>query len=314
MRTLIFLFCCLWSRAAFADDATGVVVTGDASLQPKVLAHFEDWLRTNGHELLPSPLPADAIKSIVACFDREDESCARGVIDAQARSPIVVFARVDVTAGANDAHDVSITGYLFAKGHDPIADRRFCERCNDDSLAQAAAALVSALTGAANGATGTLRLTTAPPGAKVVIDGNAIGVTPLEHALAAGDHEVTFVMDGHEYETRNALIHGGETTTLDVSLTETRAPRRSRAVPAALTIVGLAGVGVGIALIAIDQDPSPQGPLEIRNTAPLGVTLTAVGGAALVASVWLWLHRSPDRAPVASASNDGGFIGWSQTF
>src|SRR5690606_37360258 len=117
---------------------TGVVVTGDASLQPQLLAHLESYLRGRGDELVASPLPAEAIDALVDCFVLEDEACAKRVIDSSARSNVVIYARVQATSGADGSRDVSLTAYRFSKGSEPTADRRFCERCTGSSLASAA--------------------------------------------------------------------------------------------------------------------------------------------------------------------------------
>ncbi len=317
MRTIAFICCLLVAPVAVAGDSAGVVVTGDVTLQPRLAAALEAWLQAHGDEVVASALPADAVRTLTECVAREAEACAAQVIDASARARVVVVARADTTASADGSRSVALTAHRFTKGGESTADRRFCERCTDAALATIAAELMTALATSAHSATGSLRLASMPAGATIMIDGTSIGITPLVHELAAGSHDVTFVLDGHDVESRTVNIRAGETATLEVQLGGADAPPvHSRSVlPAVLSIGGLAIGGAGIALIAIDEDASPTGPPEIRNTAPAGVALAAAGGLALAVGVWLWLREGPtSSAPVAALSHDAAVIGWSHRF
>jgi len=320
MRTLLslLLLLCAVRVAVAGNNDAGVIVTGDASTQTQLTAQIETWLREHGHEIVATPLPPDAINTMIDCFVLEggDERCARGVVDKRARATSVVYARIEVTPLGDGMRNITLVGYWFQKGADAAGGKRFCERCTDQTLRIEADALMTELAKSRERGSGRLRLTSTPTGAKVVIDGDAVGITPLDYDLRPGNHQVSLAADRHEIETRSVAIRVGETTMLDVPLLpvhDTRGGRRIRPLPVALVIGGVAALGTGIALIAIDEDESPTGPLTIRDTAPAGVAVTAVGGVALAAGVWLWLRKS-DSGPVTTASRDGGYIGWFTRF
>lgn len=61
-----------------------------------------------------------------------------------------------------------------------------------------------------SGPSGTLRVTTAAPGATVFVDGTSVGVTPWESGVAAGDHLVVVEKDGFgRFERRVTVGQGG---------------------------------------------------------------------------------------------------------
>jgi hypothetical protein len=315
MRHLLLIACLLVGRVASAGEATGVVVTGDETLKPTLAAELERWLRTHDADVVASPLPADAIGALGDCFARGDEACARHVIDTRASSPVVIYVRVEVPTASDGSHAASLTAYRFTKGGDPTVERRFCERCTTEALATTATDLMNALASAAQPAAGTLRLDSVPAGAQVMIGGRAIGVTPLVHELAPGEQVVTLVLDGHELESRTVVVRAGEISTVEVPLVPVARERPRRVLPAVLTIGGTVALAAGITLVAIDEDPSPTGEPTIRDTAPAGVVLASAGGLAAVVGLWLWLRSGHgSSAPVASASRDSAYVGWSTRF
>src|SRR5690348_10645814 len=106
MRTLLVLAILLATAPAHADEV-GVVVTGEATLQPPLAASLEGWLREHGHKLVSSPLEADAINALIDCFVLEDLGCARGVIERRSKSQTIVFARVEVASGGQGMGNVT---------------------------------------------------------------------------------------------------------------------------------------------------------------------------------------------------------------
>lgn len=123
------------SAPARADDGVGVVVTGDAAIQPQLAAQVEDWLRTHDRTLLAAPLRPDALTSLLDCFVIEDLACAREIVEANAHAQHLVFANGEygeaTTAGARD---LTITAYWFEYGKDALAVRRVCRACSDTAL------------------------------------------------------------------------------------------------------------------------------------------------------------------------------------
>src|SRR5450432_1735706 len=124
------------------DDVVGVVVIGDANLQPRVTAYLEHWLETHSHSVVASPLSADAINTITNCLVLDDQKCALGVVDALSKSESVLFARTEV--GKNKS--IVINAFWFSKGHEVIGERRGCEHCIGDAWHVAADQMMEALT------------------------------------------------------------------------------------------------------------------------------------------------------------------------
>ena len=67
-------------RSARAEGDVGVVVTGDNTMQPQLLALVEGWLRAHGHQVVASPLPPEATNKLIDCFVIEDTNCARKIL------------------------------------------------------------------------------------------------------------------------------------------------------------------------------------------------------------------------------------------
>jgi hypothetical protein len=120
------------AAATARAEKVGIVVTGEARLQPQLTSQLERWLHDRGHTVVPGALEPDAINTLVDCFVLEDLGCARGVVAARASSRALVYARVEQTTNDDGTRDVSVTGYWFQKDHDAIAERRTCSACNDD--------------------------------------------------------------------------------------------------------------------------------------------------------------------------------------
>jgi len=133
MRLPILVLASVVSTTAYAERV-GVVVTGEATVQPQLAAQLERWLHDHGREVVPGPLEPDAINTLIDCFVLEDLGCARGVVDTRSKARAVVFTRAETTQNSDGTRDIAITGYWFQKDHDALAERRVCPKCNDDTL------------------------------------------------------------------------------------------------------------------------------------------------------------------------------------
>jgi serine/threonine-protein kinase len=69
-----------------------------------------------------------------------------------------------------------------------------------------------------------LEVDSRPPGARVQLDGDGRGVTPLELEVSAGKHELVFSLAGFTPEKRQMSVNGGEHLTLVVDLEKLAAP------------------------------------------------------------------------------------------
>lgn len=299
------------ARADGAVGDVGVVVTGEASMQPQLTAQIGEWLSRHGHTLVPSPLPPDAITQLVDCIVISDRKCAREIVEKRARAPHVVLAQLDGRNGGGDARDITLTAYWFDKGHDAVAERRTCERCTAQSLRVAADEILRKLLGSGDGH---VKLKSNPPGARIVIDGQAIGVTPLDWDLPQGKHTIAMDKRGFAAASRELVVVADRTDTLALDLAPVAGPEGSgawkRVVPIAMVVAGGAAVVAGGVMVAIDQDPGPNEPPVIRNTGPGGVALMISGAVVGGAGAFLLFRSSGSSAPVAAIGHDGAYIGW----
>jgi hypothetical protein len=134
MRTPLFVLATLVTTSTAYAERVGVVVTGEATVQPQVVSQLERWLHDHGRQVVPGPLDPEAINTLIDCFVLEDLGCARGVVDTQSKSKAVVYTRVETTQNSDGTRDIAITGYWFQKNRDSLAERRVCQKCNDQTL------------------------------------------------------------------------------------------------------------------------------------------------------------------------------------
>jgi hypothetical protein len=134
------------------------------------------------------------------------------------------------------------------------------------------------------------------------------------------------VLDGLDAESRlralaRLLAEGtpapGVRVVGDAPALDTAPSRAGWLAPRLLVGAGAAALVAGGVLYAIDQDPGGPSPV-VRNTAPAGIAVGAVGLAAFSVGLWLWGARaggsSPTLAIVVTTTHGptrwGGFIGW----
>jgi len=302
------------SSSARAGADVGVIVTGEGSMQPQLAAQIESWLSQHGHTLVPSPLPPEAVTALIDCFVIEDQGCARGIIEKHAKSASMVYVRLDTKNASNGTRDVTLAAYWYDKGHDAITERKTCQHCTDQAMRTAADEIMKKLAG--GGAVGHVKLKSVPPGARITIDGQAIGVTPLDWDLPPGKHTILMDKAPLQPASRDIVVASDKTELLTLELTP---PDRGdeggglpRIVPLGLLAAGGALLVTGVAMIAIDQDPVPSAPPTIRNTGPTGVGLAITGVVAGGVGAYLLWFRSPRKTstPVAVLTSDTAYIGW----
>lgn len=314
MRTLLILLLSIsaWTTSARAEGGVGVVVTGEATLQPQLAAQLEDWLRQRGNVLVPSPLPSEAINALIDCFVIEDLGCARKVVEQQSKSPQMVFAKVDLADASSGMRDVTITAYWFETGADPIAVRRSCASCTDQALRALTDELMTSLAGKGRAEIGQVTLSSSPAGARVLIDGAVVGVTPLTYSLPPGPHAITISLEGHADAARNVSVTKGETSTVAVDLAPESPPRGK------LPVVGL-GLGgamliTGIVLYASSEEDTGD-KFEYRETKALGIGV-GIGGLAIVGISAYFLLRGDagPEGPAVAIVPGGAYVGWGRQF
>jgi len=301
------------SASARAGADVGVIVTGEASMQPQLAAQIESWLSQHGHTLVPSPLPPEAVTVLIDCFVIEDQGCARGIIEKRAKSASMVYVRLDTKNASNGTRDVTLTAYWFDKGHDTITESKTCQHCTDQAMRTAAAEIMKKLVG--DGAVGHVKLKSVPPGARITIDGQAIGVTPLDWDLPPGKHTILMDKAPLQPASRDIVVASDKTELLTLELAppvHDNGGGLPRFVPLGLLATGGALLVTGGVMYAFDQDPVPSEPETIHNTGPTGVGLAITGVVAGGVGAYLLWFRSPRKTstPVAVVTSDTAYIGW----
>ena len=176
----------------------------------------------------------------------------------------LVRPRLRVDASGRD-YEVELEVVSLVTGEAVVTIEGRCELCGIheavETLASKAANVQAALERIRAGAT-TLTLTTRPPGARVELDGEFVGSTPLTVSVTPGVHRVLATREG--YLPQGSRLDAVEGMQRDVELRLLPAPAsapdpRSRALIAggATSIaLGVAAIAAGAVLIAIDGDPN----------------------------------------------------------
>lgn len=153
-----------------------------------------------------------------------------------------------------------------------------------------------------------LRVASRPPGAEVLVDGRAVGQTPLERPLPLGAHRLALRLEGYRVHEQDVRINEGGaevSATLEPLVAATPPPlpaaqprRRLWTWIATGGAVALAAVGVGFAVSAdldydeyqTTQDPDRFRELEdaVPRKAAIGYSAIGVAGALAVTAVVLY--------------------------
>jgi hypothetical protein len=155
-----------------------------------------------------------------------------------------------------------------------------------------------------------------PAGATVIVDGKAVGMTPVGADLAGGSHHVRLALDGHDPLERNLTVVGGvdETLEFDLVAVPSRFPHRlvgwnalgGGALLAAAGAWLLTVDGNQIRCSAADKDPKGHCPW-LHDTKWWGAALLGAGAAAAtLGGVFLYLAPRPVRAHVGAVAGVGG--------
>lgn len=299
---------------ARAETSVGVVVTGESWMQSQLVAQIASWLSQHGHTPVAAALAPEAQAALNDCLVLGDHNCARSVVEKAVRASSVLYARIDSHSNGSDAPDLTLTAYFFEQGHAAIGEKTTCQRCTDQSLHTTADEILQKLVG--GGEPGHVTLKSAPPGARITIDGTAIGITPLDWDLPPGKHTIQMDLPGRKSGLRDHVVVSNKTDLIVMTLPpDDPTDQRSRTIPLAMTIGGGAAVVTGAALIVFSPGPDPR-HRYYTSTQPPGIGVAA-GGAVLagVGAYLLWF-RSPrtDSTPVASFTGDTAYIGWHGRF
>lgn len=129
----------LAAAPARAQTTAGVVVTGDATSQVATVG--TKWLAERGYRVVDTPLPGDAISTLVDCFVIEDPGCAAAIVDQRATAHSVLFISLDARASG----ELGITARWLGKGKPAVERKATCTACTEPKQRAELATLLAAL-------------------------------------------------------------------------------------------------------------------------------------------------------------------------
>jgi hypothetical protein len=226
------------------------------------------------------------------------------------------YAVAGTVRGEDKSYDIDLflgdafTGAVVVAGSDPHRPVR-CAICGlveaGRKVELLASALVAKLEAAAR-ALARVAVVSEPPGAVVVVDGDEVGAAPREIELGAGEHELVVRSPGYLAATRRVTAVAGVHERIEVRLVPlARASSPARVVGWVGIAAGVAAIGAGIALFAIDGQaiecaPSAPDSCQRRETTAAAAALVGGGAAAAgVGGILLYRARGTDRRAAGEA-------------
>lgn len=246
-----------------------------------------------------------------------------GLADDATQSTASLKVRIRVSA---DTHRIEFT-LKDSTGTAHVQSAATCEICGlselEDLIADRSADLIAQYETDQEAAP-VLHVTTTPKHAQVFVDGRLEGMSNAEVELSVGDHLVEVRATGYVQQSRTVSLARGTQREIHLRLaqrppepgtTTPSSPGRGVSISGGATLAfGLAGVGVGATLIAMDGspiqrgcNPDPNGNCaRIHNTSTGGAVALALGVAGLATGVTLLaIGRKRARAGRLSATRDG---------
>lgn len=316
-RAAIVVGVLLASGVASADVT--VVVSGQKAAAAATEPVLTAWLTSHDFTVKPGGMPRDGASALDVCLLAGDLTCARGVVDARATAENVI-AVVTSTSGPKAHPTIQLASYWIRKGHDGVSMQRTCDDCSNDKLPATIDALMVELAQLTPDMRGRVKVISTPPGVLAYVDDAVVGVTPVEREVAAGPHEVRLDRDNVVLAKRHVDVAPTETVEAEIAVAPVPVaaqPRviiehRSRAVPAALLIVGGAAIAAG-AVMYVKGGPTGDS-FYYRNFRTPGIGVMAGGGACAILGTILMLRGGTTQTPVVAIARDGVFAGWARSF
>jgi len=324
-RVALVALVLLSSATAAADYRFAVL-----PLQPDAVEREDaEKLRIAIGGSLPSSMPLDEVDRRLGVTD---PTCTSAKCLEEAARLLSAHLVIGGRVSKANSGEWSLSLWLFnADERATVATHRDqCGACDLEQACAWAGKMARDLVNNAGPAEASARLEvrSTPPGAAVIIDGSPVGVSGMTFGVAAGHHTVSVELDGHEVSVREVDLAPGKLTLVELKLVPTGAavpPPPDRPAPGPgfpfvrvfkwVTLgVAVAGLAAGISLIVIDGRPTCDESFpnmecpEVRDTLAAGAVLTALGGAAGLASGYLFYRDARDgrSATVAPALMPGG--------
>ncbi len=284
-----------WAKAA-SGEATGLGVlptTHDNKLDGAARDELATRLRT-GLERGEVPLVASE-----AATPECDATCRTTFSEAGASH--LVRASVEQ---ANRDYNVKLELVDTNSGEVVAEVETTCEICGLDELGELVegqGAVLQTKLAALDVPASILTVTSTPPGAVVIVDGEGVGKTPLEREMMPGEHRIRVVRTGYVTEDRRVTVVDGVSQAVDVSLKKSPANSRNVIIGAVGTGVGAALLGAGIGLLAVNGRPQPGCADEdldadgdckyIFKTVPIGASFAIPGAVLATVGVMLLIQN-----------------------
>jgi hypothetical protein len=265
-----------------------------------------------------APFTTMETTNIIAClgFDRP-WPCMAPIANTK-RIGRVVMVEVDP-----DGSSLVLIGQVLLESNAvPSLERRFCDPCTDQTLAQSAQDLTTALlerTIARAGNTA-IEIRTTPPGASIAIDGTWTGTSDTTITVPPGTHQVQIQRSGYRPFSEQVVTAEGRTTKLAARLVASdpvladRGDQPSHVLP---LVVGGAGAAalIGGSVYSLTRDPprSTEQPKYVYSGP--AIVVAAAGGIAVGIGAYLWFHPPRGRStPIAQYVPHGALVGWTAGF
>jgi hypothetical protein len=308
----------LLAVGAAAAEPGMVLVRGDTGdlERATVSTAVEAVTRAAGWALSPAPRDRRDADTLASCADsKQPWACLP--------APASDLRRLFVVAIEHRPGDTAPMIVLTARAMVPaervlIVGERYCEPCADPELNAAATELAGRLLRelAVRAGRTTIAVSSTPPGAQIILDGERVGATDTTLRTYPGLHSVVLEMPGFALETRSLSVKEGETAKISATLRSHAAPERrpppppphrepSRLPPALVVGGGTALLALGLVLVALDEDVHLTGkqPERYFDSAPLGAGLAITGAVVAAGGAYWWWRRGRVRpAPAVSLS------------
>ncbi len=243
------------------------------------------------------------VRERLAAAGLEADSCSGGSCTARAANALGVAFLVYASVLEHDkTYDVTL-GLVNGKSGVTIGtNRERCEICGVEEASEkvglAASALRARLEALAN-TPARFVIRSRPAGARLTLDGEPLGRTPVDHELAVGVHKLEIVAAGYDPLERTITAINGVDETLDLDLVGVPSKLPLSAMGWTALAVGAAALvasvwtesldGRQISCATAQQDALGHCPM-VRNTRVLAAVLAGLGAAsATLGGVWLYL-------------------------
>ena len=300
-------------------EAITLMITGADAKQPVIEATLVPWLAANGYEAQVAPPDDPVFAALVNCWVLNDQTCNRVVKSS------TLFVNVDLDRDNQRQIDkITLTGWLYGSdGAFVISSSEPCEPCSNELLGPRSEDMVERLFAKRDQGMATLTVTSTPQNARVLINAQLAGVTPLVMEYRTGSHTITIEQAGRRTETRSVELKKGEPKVIDVKLAiDGSSGGSGRRNPLFLGVAGVGAAAIigGVVLFAVDEDLEglPMSQRTYFDSAPGGIALAGAGVAAAAVGTFLYLNsggKPPSRTATAWLDpGHGAGLGLAGTF